>query len=132
LRFRAAFWEGFSIVFGTNAPVTDGEISARLYSTTASWLADRFGESWQVKLAAEPRTSDMGYEIHAKMPLLADDEWEGIRRIPGLPSVAAPVVRSIAATKPEEAADLIHYAWGANWPVKGTVALTVGYGGEGP
>jgi hypothetical protein len=40
LRFRAMFWDGFSVVFGTNTPATDGEISARLYSCMASWLGD--------------------------------------------------------------------------------------------
>jgi hypothetical protein len=128
LRFRAMFWEGVSIVFGTSAPATDGEISARLFNTTVSWLGDHFGESWQVKLSAEPKTSDLGNEIHASVLLAMDDTWEGIRRIPGLPSVAAPLVRSIAATKIEEAVSLIQYAWGANWPVKGTIALTIDYG----
>jgi hypothetical protein len=109
LRFRAMFWEGLSIVFGTGAPATDGEISARLSSITASWLGDHFGESWQVRLSAEPKTSDMGDEIYAKVLLANDDSWEGIRRIPGLPSVETPLATSIAATKIEEAVSLIQY-----------------------
>jgi hypothetical protein len=130
LRFRAMFWEGLSIVFGTEAPATDGEISARLCSITASWLGDHFGESWPVKLSAEPKTSDLGAKIYATVLLATDDSWEGIRRIPGLPSIAAPLVNSVAATKIEEAVSLIQYAWGANWPVRGTIALTMGYGTE--
>jgi hypothetical protein len=118
LRFRAMFWEGLSIVFGTGAPATDGEISARLSSITASWLGDRFGESWQVRLSAEPKTSDLVDEILASVLLANDDSWEGIRRIPGLPNIAAPLVNSVAAAKIEEAVSLIQYAWGANWPVK--------------
>jgi hypothetical protein len=128
LKFRAMFWEGFSVVFGTNAPATDGEISARLYSCTAGWLGDRFGESWPVKLTAEPKTSDLGDEIYAKVVLANDESWQGTRRIPGLPSVAAPLVNSIAATKEEEAGELIQYGWGAGWPVKGTIALTMNIG----
>jgi hypothetical protein len=130
LRFRAMFWEGLSIVFGTNALATDGEISVRLCSITASWLGDHFGESWPVRLSAEPKTSDLGDEIYATVVLASDDSWEGIRRIPGLPSVAAPLVNSVAATKIEEAVSLIQYAWEANWPVRGTIALTMGYGTE--
>jgi hypothetical protein len=128
LRFRVMFWDGFSVVFGTNAPATDGEISARLYSCPASWLGDRFGESWPVKLMAEPKTSDLGDEIYAKVVLANDESWQGIRRIPGLPSVAAPLVNSIAATKEQEAVDLIQYGWEAGWPVKGTIALTMNLG----
>jgi hypothetical protein len=125
LRFRAMFWEGLSIVFGTGAPATDWEISARLSSITASWLGDQFAGSWQVRLSAEPKTSDLGDEIYATVLLATNDSWEGIRRIPGLPSVAAPLVNSVAATKIEEAVSLIQYAWGANWPVRGTIALII-------
>jgi hypothetical protein len=128
LRFRAMFWDGFSVVFGTNSPATDGEISARLNSCTASWLGDHFGESWPVKLTAEPKTSDLGDEIYAKVVSENDESWQGIRRIPGLPSVAAPLVNSIAATKEEEAGELISYGWGAGWPVKGTIALSMNVG----
>jgi hypothetical protein len=128
LKFRAMFWEGLSIVYGTNTPTTDGEISVRLSSITASWLGDRFGESWQVRLSAEPKTSELGDEIYASVLLATDDSWQGIRRIPGLPSIAAPLVNSGAATKIEEAVSLIQYAWGAGWPVRGTIALTIDYG----
>jgi hypothetical protein len=128
LKFRAMFWEGLSIVFGTSAPATDGEISARLSSITASWLGDHFEEPWPVKLSAEPKTSELGDEIYASVLLATDDSWQGIRRIPGLPSVAAPLVNSVAATKIEEAVSLIQYAWGAGWPVRGTIALTIDYG----
>jgi hypothetical protein len=128
LKFRAMFWEGLSIVFGTGMPATDGEISARLSSIAASWLGDRFGESWQVRLSAEPKTSELGDEIYASVLLATEDTWQGIRRIPGLPSVAAPLVNSVAATKIEEAVSLIQYAWGAGWPVRGTIALRMEYG----
>jgi hypothetical protein len=127
LRFRAMFWEGPSIVFGTGKPATDGEISSQLSSITASWLGDHFGESWPVRLSAEPKISELGDEIYASVLLATDDSWEGIRRIPGLPSVAAPLVNSVAATKTEEAVSLIQYAWGANCPVRGTIALIMEY-----
>jgi hypothetical protein len=91
-RFRAMFCEGLSIVFGTGAPATDREISVRLASITASCLGDHFGESWPVRLSAEPKTSDLGDEIYATVVLANDHSWEGIRRIPGLPSLAAPLV----------------------------------------
>jgi hypothetical protein len=81
-----------------------------------------------VKLTAEPKTSDLGDEIYAKVVLAKDESWQGIGRIPGLPSVAAPLVNSIAATKEEEAGELIQYGWGAGWPVKGTIALTMNIG----
>jgi hypothetical protein len=32
--------------------------------------------------------------------------------------------------KEEEAVSLIQYAWGANWPIKGTIALTMDIGTE--
>jgi hypothetical protein len=130
LRFRAMFWEGRSIVFGTGAPASNAEISARLESITASWLGDHFGPSWQVRLSAEPKTSDLGDEIYATVLREDDDSWEGIRRIPGLPSCAAPLTTSIKATREEKAVSLIRYAWGANWPIKGTIALIMGVGTE--
>jgi hypothetical protein len=126
LRFRAMFWEGVSIVFGTSALASNAEISARLGSITASRLGDHFGASWQVRLSAEPKTSDLGDEIYATVLREDDDSWEGIRRIPGLPSCAAPLTTSIKATREEEAVSLIQYAWGANWPIKGTIALVMG------
>jgi hypothetical protein len=128
LRFRAMFWEDLSIVFGTGMPTTDAEISARLNSVTASWLGDRFGEGWPVRLTAEPKTSDLGNEIYAMVKCATDDPWEGIRRIPGLPSVAAPLAKTVSATKMEEAVGLIQYGWRAGWPVKGTIAITIDYG----
>jgi hypothetical protein len=65
-----------------------------------------------VKLTAEPKTSDLGDEVYATVVLANDDSWNGIRRIPGLPSVAAPLVNSVAATKEEEAVELMQYGWG--------------------
>jgi hypothetical protein len=94
------------------------------------WHRDHFGEPWPVRLTAEPKTSDLGDEIYATIVLATDDSWEGIRRIPGLPSIAAQLVNSVAATKIEEAVSLIQYAWGASWPVRGTIALTMNYGTE--
>jgi hypothetical protein len=38
LKFKAMFWEGLSSVFGTGAPASNAEISARLKSVTASWF----------------------------------------------------------------------------------------------
>jgi hypothetical protein len=70
----------------------------------------------------------LGDEIYATVLREDDDSWEGIRRIPGLPSVAAPLVTSITATKEEEAISLIQDEWGANSPIKGTIALVMGFG----
>jgi hypothetical protein len=36
LKFRAMFWESLSVVFGTGAPASNAEITARLESITAS------------------------------------------------------------------------------------------------
>jgi hypothetical protein len=83
-----------------------------------------------VRLSAEPKTSNLRDESYASVLLATDDSWEGIRRIPGLPSVEAPLINSVAATKMEEAVSMIQYAWAANWPVKGAIALTMEYGTE--
>jgi hypothetical protein len=70
----------------------------------------------------------MGDEIYATVLLSKDVPWNGICRISGLPSCAAPVSTMIVATKEEEAVSLIQYAWGANRPIKGTIALTMDIG----
>jgi hypothetical protein len=36
----------------------------------------------------------------------------------------------MGATKEEEATIMISYAWRADWPVKGTIALTLGIGAQ--
>jgi hypothetical protein len=45
-----------------------------------------------------------------------------------LPSCAAPLTTEIKATREEEAVSLIQYAGGANWPIKGTIALVMDIG----
>jgi hypothetical protein len=128
LKFRSMFPDGISLVFGTGAPVSNVEISARLKSITASWFGDQYGPSWQANLSAEPRASDLGNEIYATVLLSNDESWNGICRIPGLPSCAAPISTTVIVTKEEEATALIQHAWEANWPIKGTIALTMDVG----
>jgi hypothetical protein len=72
----------------------------------------------------------LGNEIYATVLLSSGDSWNGICRIPGLPSCAAPISTTIIATKEEEAVSMIQYAWGANWTIKGTIALTMDVGTE--
>jgi hypothetical protein len=83
LKFRAMFVDGISIVFGTGAPASNAEISARLKSITASWFGDQYGPSWLANLSAERKTSDLGNEIYATVLLASDESWNGICRILG-------------------------------------------------
>jgi hypothetical protein len=54
LKLRAMFPDGISVVFGTGAPATNEEISARLRNITAGWFGDQYGPSWQANLSAQP------------------------------------------------------------------------------
>jgi hypothetical protein len=84
----------------------------------------------QANLSAQSWASELGNEICATVSLPNDESWNGVCRIPGLPSCADAIPTAIGATKEEEAIIMIRYAWGANWPVKGTIALTMEIGTE--
>jgi hypothetical protein len=131
LKFRAMLWEGLSVVFGTGAPASNEEISARLRNITASWFGEQSGPSWQGNLSARPQTSELGDEIYATDVVANDESWNGICRIPGLPSCAAALPISTGATKEEEAKVMTQYAWTVGWSVKGTIALIMDEGTEG-
>jgi hypothetical protein len=119
LKFRAMFPDGISIVFGTGAPATNEEISARLRNITASWFGDQYGPAWQANLSAQPQTTELWNEIYATVLLSSDESWNGICRIPGLPSCAAPNPVSVGATKEEEANIMIQYAWTPGCQLRG-------------
>jgi hypothetical protein len=73
---------------------------------------------------------DLGNEIYATVMLSSDESWNGICRITGLPSRAAPISTTVVATREEEAVTWIQYAWEANSPIRGTIALTMDIGTE--
>lgn len=108
-KFKAQFSDGLLVVFGTQAPATNMEMSQRLRSITASWFDDQYGPSWRVNLAAQPWRLEDGGEICAEVLLNDDESWNGICRIPGLPACALTTPLPTAASKPEEAEAMIDY-----------------------
>jgi hypothetical protein len=123
LKFEAQFPDWLSIVFGTQAPTTNQDISQRLGSITASWFGDQYGRSWQANLAAHEWPLEEGGEICAEILPDSDTSWNGICGIPGFPEWALPVQLEIAASKDEEAEIMIEYAWKAGLAFRGTLAL---------
>jgi hypothetical protein len=104
---------------------TDFEISPRLSSITAAWFGHQYGPSWKVRLSSRPWRIEEGGEIEEAVVLSDDESWKGIRRLPKIPDCALPVpTKSIFGTH-KEAETVLNSAWGAHWPIRGTLPLWV-------
>jgi hypothetical protein len=130
VKFRDQFPETLSIIFGTQERPTDQEIWQKLLGIAASWFGYQYGPSWNVRLTAQQWRVEEGAEVKAEVVLSDDPSWQGIRRLPAIPTCALPIPGLTAASTPKEAETLVDYAWKVHWPIRVAVTLTVGLGTE--
>jgi hypothetical protein len=123
-RVKAQFPGALSVIFGIQKGEENSNITRRLEAITASWFRDQYGPSWNVNLVAHEEWLREGAEIRAEARLTGQ-EWNGICRVPEVPTCALPVPTRIIASKPEEADALRDYAWKVSWSIKQTLALTI-------
>jgi hypothetical protein len=69
-------------------------------------------------------------QVCAEVLLRGSTSWDGICRVPEVPTCALSVPAKVAASTPKEAEVFVDFAWKTGWPIMPTLELTVGLGTE--
>jgi hypothetical protein len=93
-----------------------------------NWDITRRSEIITMSLSAQERRLEEGGEICAVASVKGDTPWDGIRRVPEVPTCALPVPSRVAASTPKEAEALVDFAVKSEWPFRQTLALRLGLG----